>query len=100
MRRRQLSLFKKANFGRVPIGADWNPTLPEILKQLEVFSSAMMGSSFGAYPHFKTLKSELVWRTTFFTRAEAERDIARYIDGFYDPVRRHSALDYLSPRTV
>ena len=46
---------------------------------------------------FKTLKSELVWRTTFFTRADAERDIARYIDGFYNPIRRHSALDYLSP---
>ena len=46
---------------------------------------------------FKTLKSELVWRTTFFTRADAERDIARYIDGFYNPVRRHSALNYLSP---
>jgi len=46
---------------------------------------------------FKTLKSELVWRTTFFTRAEAGRDIARYIDGFYNPVRRHSALNYLSP---
>ena len=46
---------------------------------------------------FKTLKSELVRRTTFFNRAEAERDIARYIDGFYNPVRRHSALDYLSP---
>jgi hypothetical protein len=45
---------------------------------------------------FKTLKSRLVSRTTFFTRAEAERDIARYIDGFYNPVRRHSALDYLS----
>ena len=26
---------------------------------------------------FKTLKSELVWRNTFFTRADAERDIAR-----------------------
>ena len=46
---------------------------------------------------FKTLKSELVRRTTFFNRAEAERDIARYIDGFYNPIRRHSALDYLSP---
>ena len=46
---------------------------------------------------FKTLKSELVWRTTFHTRAEAEQAIARYIDGFYNPVRRHSALDYLSP---
>jgi len=31
---------------------------------------------------FKTLKSELVWRTTFFTRTKAERDSARCIDGF------------------
>ena len=46
---------------------------------------------------FKTLKSELVWRTVFYTRNEAGRAIARYIDGFYNPVRRHSALDYLSP---
>jgi putative transposase len=46
---------------------------------------------------FKTLKSELVWRTVFSTRNEAERAIARYIDAFYNPVRRHSALDYLSP---
>ena len=36
---------------------------------------------------FKTLKSELAWRITFFTHAEAERDIARYIDGFFNPIR-------------
>jgi putative transposase len=46
---------------------------------------------------FKTLKSELVWRSVFHTRAQAENAIARYIDGFYNPVRRHSALDFLSP---
>lgn len=46
---------------------------------------------------FKTLKSELVWRTVFHTRAQAENSIARYIDGFYNPIRRHSALDFLSP---
>ena len=46
---------------------------------------------------FKTLKSELVWRTVFDTRAEGERAIARYVDGFYNPVRRHSALDFVSP---
>jgi transposase InsO family protein len=46
---------------------------------------------------FKTLKSELVWRTAFHSRDDAERAIARYIDGFYNPVRRHSALDFLSP---
>jgi putative transposase len=46
---------------------------------------------------FKTLKSELVWRTIFHTRAEARHAIGRYIDGFYNPVRRHSALDFISP---
>ncbi|WP_405053037.1 IS3 family transposase [Sphingomonas sp. BE270] len=46
---------------------------------------------------FKTIKSELVWRTVFYTRDQAAQAIARYIDGFYNPVRRHSALDYISP---
>jgi transposase InsO family protein len=40
---------------------------------------------------FKTLKAELVWRTAFETRADATAAIGRYIDGFYNPVRRHSA---------
>ncbi len=46
---------------------------------------------------FKTLKSELVWRTAFQTRAEAQEALARYIDGFYNPIRRHSALGFISP---
>lgn len=46
---------------------------------------------------FKTLKSELIWRTVFQTRHDAEKAIARYIGGFYNPIRRHSSLDYLSP---
>ena len=46
---------------------------------------------------FKTLKSELVWRTVFFTRQAAEAAIGRHIDGFYNPVRRHSSLDFISP---
>jgi putative transposase len=46
---------------------------------------------------FKTLKSEVVWRTVFQTRAKARDAIGRYIDGFYNPVRRHSTLDFVSP---
>lgn len=45
---------------------------------------------------FKTLKSELIWRTVYPTRRQAETAIARYTDGFYNPTRRHSALHYLS----
>ncbi len=46
---------------------------------------------------FKTIKSELVWRASFASRVEATREIAQYIDGFYNPVRRHSALGYQAP---
>lgn len=46
---------------------------------------------------FKTIKSELIWRTSFQSRRQATNAIARYIDGFYNPIRRHSALGYKSP---
>lgn len=46
---------------------------------------------------FKTLKAELVWRTVFQSRAEAATAIGRYVDGFYNPVRQHSALGFISP---
>jgi putative transposase len=48
---------------------------------------------------FKTLKSELVWRTLFMTRQDAQAAIGRSIDSFYNPVRRHSSLDFVSPAT-
>lgn len=46
---------------------------------------------------FKTIKSELVWRTSFQTRKEATIQLGKYINGFYNPRRRHSALGYKSP---
>jgi len=46
---------------------------------------------------FKTIKAELIWRTLWPSRRQADNAIGRYIDGFYNPVRRHSALGYKSP---
>jgi len=46
---------------------------------------------------FKTLKSELVWRTIFYTRQEADQAHWPLYRGFYNLVRRHSALDFTSP---
>ena len=46
---------------------------------------------------FKTLKAEMVWKTAFQTRKEAKKDLFKYINGFYNPRRRHSYLDGLSP---
>jgi len=48
---------------------------------------------------FKTIKAELVWTTIFQTRHAAEKAIGTYIDGFYDPRRRYSALRYMTPTT-
>jgi transposase InsO family protein len=45
---------------------------------------------------FKILKAELAWRTIFQSRIEAASAIGRYTGGFYNPVRRHSALDFIS----
>ena len=46
---------------------------------------------------FGTLKTELIYRTTYATRAAARQDIVSYIEGFYNATRRHSALGYRSP---
>ncbi|MCA4914541.1 MAG: IS3 family transposase [Roseomonas sp.] len=46
---------------------------------------------------FKTIKAELVWRRTWETRRQAETTIFQYINGFYNPRRRHSALGGKSP---
>jgi putative transposase len=46
---------------------------------------------------FATIKSELIDLADYRTRREAIVAIGDYIDGFYNPCRRHSSLDYVSP---
>jgi putative transposase len=46
---------------------------------------------------FSTLKGECVERHAFQTRQEARQTIFEYIECFYNRVRRHSTLKYLSP---
>ena len=46
---------------------------------------------------FATLECELLNGRRFRTQAEARLAIFDFIEGFYNPHRRHSALDYLSP---
>ena len=62
-----------------------------------------MGSVGDAYDNamaesfFATLECELLERRRFKTQAEARMALFAFIEGFYNPRRRHSALDYLSP---
>jgi putative transposase len=46
---------------------------------------------------FATLKTELVHRRSWPTRRELTGEVFEYIEAFYNRVRRHSTLGYLSP---
>jgi transposase InsO family protein len=46
---------------------------------------------------FATLKTELIHRRPWATRAAVQRAVFRYIEGWYNPHRLHSALGYQSP---
>ena len=46
---------------------------------------------------FATLECELIERTSFATRSEARLGIFDFVEGWYNPQRLHSALDYQSP---
>jgi Integrase core domain len=43
-----------------------------------------------------TLKKEKIYRQSWPTRAEARTAVFAYIEGWYNPRRRHSTLGYLS----
>jgi putative transposase len=62
-----------------------------------------MGSVGDAYDNamaesfFATLECELIDRRSWPTKAEARTALFTWIEGWYNPRRRHSALDYVSP---
>ena len=46
---------------------------------------------------FHTLKTELVHHRHYKSRAEAQRDIFAFIEGFYNRTRLDSAIGYIAP---
>ena len=46
---------------------------------------------------FATLKKERVFHKKYFTRNQCCKDVTSYIEGFYNSIRRHSHLGYMSP---
>jgi putative transposase len=62
-----------------------------------------MGSVGDAYDNamaesfFATLECELLDRTQLRSHAEARMAVFEFIEGWYNPLRRHSALGYMSP---
>jgi transposase InsO family protein len=64
-----------------------------------------MGSVGDAYDNamcesfFATLECELLARRRFTSQVEARMAVFSYIEGWYNPARRHSGIRYLSRRT-
>jgi putative transposase len=62
-----------------------------------------MGSVGDAYDYamcesfFATLECELLARRRFTSQVEARMAVFSYIEGWYNPARRHSGIRYLSP---
>ena len=46
---------------------------------------------------FGTLKDECVGSTVYSSHDEARSEIFTYMEGYYNRVRRHSTLEYVSP---
>ena len=46
---------------------------------------------------FSSLKTEKIGKKIYRTRDEAKAEVFDYIERFYNPVRRHSMIGYLSP---
>lgn len=49
---------------------------------------------------FASLECELLDRKRFASPAQARAEVFSYIEGFYNPHRRHSSIGYLSPANV
>lgn len=64
---------------------------PSMSRKANCYDNAPMESV------FHTLKTELVHHRDYKTRAEAQRDVFAYIEGFYNRTRLHSTIGYIAP---
>lgn len=65
-----------------------------------VASMGSVGDAFDnamAESFFATLKEEMIYRRAWPSRHELEMEVFSFIEGFYNPLRRHSRLGNLSP---
>jgi Integrase core domain len=84
----QGSQYTSIEFGRRCRDAGVRPSMGSVG---DAYDNAMCES------FFATLECELLDRCRFKTQAEARSTVFAFIEGFYNPRRRHSSIGYLSP---
>jgi hypothetical protein len=87
-RRAERSQYTSIEFGKRCREAGVRPSMGSVG---DAYDNAMAES------FFATLECELLDRRRFRTLAEARMAVFEFIEGFYNPRRRHSSLGYLSP---
>jgi hypothetical protein len=66
----------------------YRPPAPEAIILMEhrpIITNFQFGPISADVRHFKSIKAELIWRTRWETRRQAEGAIFQYINGFYNP---------------
>ena len=92
----RVGLIHHANRGRPYGSTEYQAELPRHSIQTSMSGKRNCYDNAMVETFFKTRKSELVLRIVFQNPAEATSAISLYIDGVYNPVRHHSAVDFTS----
>jgi putative transposase len=90
-------LLHHSDRGSVYASADYGDALTVIGAVKSMSGKGDCWDNAVAESFFATIKGEMIDHEDFQTRAAAIAAIGDYIDTFYNPCRRHSAIDYLSP---
>jgi putative transposase len=72
-------------------------TLANVTTRPAVASSGNVWDNAAMESFFSSLKTERTARKLYRTRNEARADVFDYIERFYNAIRRHSTIGYLSP---
>jgi putative transposase len=83
--------------GSVYASADYGDALTQLGAVKSMSRKGDCWDNAVAESFFATIKGEMIDHEDYPTRGAAIAAIADYIDAFYNPCRRHSALDYVSP---
>jgi transposase InsO family protein len=86
--------------GSVYTSDDFRALVTSLGMRSSVGSTGVCWDNSMAESFFSMLKNERVYQTVYATKAQARRDIIRYIEGLYNSRRRHSGLGYRRPNEV
>jgi transposase InsO family protein len=96
-RRPAPGLLHHSDRGSVYASGDYGDALTQIGAVKSMSGKGDCWDNAVAESFFATIKGEMIDHHDYQTRRAAIAAIGDYIDGFYNPIRRHSAIGYVSP---